>query len=131
VSKCEGCEEHEAARYTIDDVHLCVECYQALIDESKPTWKYNKGDDEVITSYDGMILIVEDERLQMPEHIGHLIAAAPDMLKMLERMQHKGEFGCAQCQCDERDYQTGHDPDCALLELINRAKGKLDKEEVT
>jgi len=51
-----------------------------------------------------------------------LVAAAPEMLAMLEKLEWSGGYGlaCPECCCCQGE---GHDPRCRLDALIKKARG--------
>lgn len=84
-----------------------------------------QGDDRVASVWDK-----NDERARAKVS---LIAAAPELLKMLKRHEyvHQEDWGIDWCpECggvkpgSGTDMQEGHKPDCELAALIAKAEGK-------
>lgn len=71
--------------------------------------------------------VIEGEGFNREQAISHgvLIAAAPEMLEMLESVQWRDlandDRSCPECQ---REQASGHAPDCALAALLRKARGE-------
>lgn len=72
-----------------------------------------------------IVILAAGRKMTLDPADAALIAAAPEMLAMLERLVWSGECnGVCSCVCCEAPYTEGHATDCELAKLLKRAKGQ-------